>query len=296
MIGRLCLIIFALGLSWPAAAADKLTVYTVNYPLAYFAERIGGDAAEVVFPAPQGQDPAFWEPSPEEIAAFQQADIILLNGAGYARWVEKASLPRARTVETSKLFADRFIPADTVVHTHADGSEHSHGAFAAITWLDFSLAAMQAEAVATAMIKARPDQADAFSSRLTELQDDLAELDNQASKIAYSAVNQDIAMIASHPVYQYFARAYGLTIDSLVWEPEDTPSEKQWIDFDAFRAGAERAVMLWEATPSQAAAQGLADRGGVGTVFDPAGNRGEGDFLERMRANLDDFAAATTFE
>ena len=54
MIGRLCLMIVALGLSWPAVASDKLTVYTVNYPLAYFAERIGGDAAEVVLPVPQG--------------------------------------------------------------------------------------------------------------------------------------------------------------------------------------------------------------------------------------------------
>lgn len=32
------------------SAAQRLSVYTVNYPLAYFAERIGGDYVEVVFP------------------------------------------------------------------------------------------------------------------------------------------------------------------------------------------------------------------------------------------------------
>ncbi|NJN46252.1 MAG: hypothetical protein HC808_06995 [Candidatus Competibacteraceae bacterium] len=42
-----------------AAVAEPLSVYTVNYPLAYFAERIAGEQAEVVFPAPAGRDPAF---------------------------------------------------------------------------------------------------------------------------------------------------------------------------------------------------------------------------------------------
>jgi len=35
-----------------AAAVECLTVYAVNYPLVYLAERIGGEAVEVVFPAP----------------------------------------------------------------------------------------------------------------------------------------------------------------------------------------------------------------------------------------------------
>ena len=33
-------------------SAGPLTVYVVNYPLQYFAERIGGEHVEVVFPAP----------------------------------------------------------------------------------------------------------------------------------------------------------------------------------------------------------------------------------------------------
>jgi zinc transport system substrate-binding protein len=71
---------------------DPLVVYTVNYPLAYFAERIGGDAVEVTCPAPPDEDPAFWSPAAETIAAYQGADLILLNGAGYAKWVKRATL------------------------------------------------------------------------------------------------------------------------------------------------------------------------------------------------------------
>jgi len=44
------------------SAADAedapLSVYTVNYPLQYFAEKIGGEYVDVQFPAPSDVDPA----------------------------------------------------------------------------------------------------------------------------------------------------------------------------------------------------------------------------------------------
>lgn len=51
-------------------------VYTVNYPLAYFAERIAGDSVNVVFPTPPDIDPAFWSPDAFQCAEKSQlADI-----------------------------------------------------------------------------------------------------------------------------------------------------------------------------------------------------------------------------
>ena len=52
----------------PDAVDARLSVYVVNYPLAYFAERIGGDRVDVRFPAPPDVDPAFWQPDVETIA------------------------------------------------------------------------------------------------------------------------------------------------------------------------------------------------------------------------------------
>ena len=46
-------------------------VYVVNYPLQYFTERIAGDEVDVHFPAPAGEDPAFWQPGAEVIGAYQ---------------------------------------------------------------------------------------------------------------------------------------------------------------------------------------------------------------------------------
>ena len=42
-----------------------------------FAERIDGPDVRVVFPAPAEDDPGFWKPSPEQIAAYQKPDPTL---------------------------------------------------------------------------------------------------------------------------------------------------------------------------------------------------------------------------
>ena len=89
--------------------SEKLTVYVVNYPLKYFAERIAGDQATVVFPAPSEGDPAYWMPDAKTITKYQQADLILLNGANCAKWVKKVSLPRSKMIDTSAKFKDRYI-------------------------------------------------------------------------------------------------------------------------------------------------------------------------------------------
>ena len=272
------------GLATSAVAEEKLIVYAVNYPVAYFAERIAGDAAEIVLPVPQGQEPAFWDPSIAEIGRFQQADMILLNGANYALWTRTTSLPRSRTVDTSRGFADRYIAADAVTHSHGPEGAHAHGDTASVTWLDFTQAILQAEAIADALRRRRPDEADGFAARLAALRSDLKALDDEARAIAADA--GDTLFVASHPLYQYFARAYGLRMKSFGWEADAGLTEAQWAEFDAQRAGAPGAVMIWETEPPADFAAALARRGVAGTVFTIADNRGEADFLETMHANL----------
>ena len=53
----------------PTSTTEPLVISTVNYPLAFFAERVGGDLVRVHFPAPADEDPAYWSPDAETIAA-----------------------------------------------------------------------------------------------------------------------------------------------------------------------------------------------------------------------------------
>jgi len=278
-------LLLAAGTAGLARAADKLTIYTVNYPLAYFAERLAGDLADVRFPAPPDVDPAFWKPDADIVAAYQRADLILLNGAGYARWVNMVSLPRSRLVDTSRAFANRYIQAPSAVtHSHGPGGEHAHGGTAFTTWLDLAQAAQQAEAIAQALIRKRPETKDRIARNLAALKSDLLELDARIGEIAASSA--DLPLLASHPVYQYLARRYGLNLRSVLWEPETVPNRQQWGELERLLGEHRAQWMLWEAEPAQESVERLRALGVQSVVFNPCANRpASGDFLSVMRNN-----------
>ncbi len=266
-------------------AGEKLTIYTVNYPLAYFAERLAGDLARVEFPAPADVDPAFWMPDADTVAAYQAADLILLNGAGYAKWVDKVSLPASRLVNTSRSFTDRYIETTSgVSHSHGPGGEHSHSGIAFTTWLDLDLAARQAEAVAIAITRKRPDAKERVAKSLEKLQGELHALDKRLAAIAATAPSRPL--LASHPVYQYLARRYDLNLASVLWEPDAVPTPQQWRELESMLADHPAHRMLWEAQPAQETTDRLRALGVESVVFDPCANRpARGDFLTVMSEN-----------
>ena len=262
-----------------------MVVYTVNYPLAYFAERIGGDAVGVRFPGPEDVDPAFWKPDPEIIAGYQSADLILRNGAGYARWMAQASLPRRKLIDTSRSFRDAYLPGEAnPVHQHGPAGEHTHGQIAFTTWLDPQQAIAQVRAIEVAFTSRLSEEAAGFARRADALVIELEGLDCELA--AALGELADEPLLASHPVYPYLARRYGLDLRSVTWEPEMDPGEAGWRALDVLLAEGAARWMLWEASPTEAIRQKLEARGIVVIVFDVASNRpAEGDYVSIMTAN-----------
>jgi zinc transport system substrate-binding protein len=269
-----------------AQRLEPLAVYTVNYPLQYFAERIGGDEVRVSFPAPVDVDPAHWRPDADTILAFQTADLILLNGAGYANWMQRVTLPTSRLVDTSASFRDRYVGLDnTVTHTHGPEGKHAHGSVAFTTWLDPQLAIEQAGATAAAFAKKRPDKAEAFEANLAVLRSDVLSLDERLVEVTKRIGEQPL--LFSHPVYQYFARRYGLHARSLHWEPDEAPSETMWQELQTLLAAHPATRMLWESDPLPETRTRLETLGVKSTVYDPCGNVPDaGDWLDVMQANV----------
>ena len=261
----------------------KPQVLVANYPLKYFAERIGGGAVDVVFPAPGDEDPAFWQPDDAAIAQFQNADVILMNGATYSKWAEKVTLPQSKLVDTSAVFKAQYIEikADST-HSHGPGGEHSHSGTAFTTWIDLTQAIQQAEAVKTSLAKFAPDAEKNFAL----LKSDLEALD--ARLIAVGKRIANAPLVASHPVYHYFARRYALNLQSVLWEPETVPDDKAMEDLTAILAKHPAKWMIWEGEPAKETVAKLDAIGVKSLVVDPCGNVPDaGDLLSVMKANVE---------
>jgi len=278
------------GSAEPTATAEPagdpsgpLSVYVVNYPLQYFAERIGGDAVQVAFPAPADVDPAYWSPDAETVAAYQAADLVLLNGAGYGGWVTRVSLPVSSLVDSSAAVGNRLLSLDeATTHSHGPEGEHEHTGTAFTTWLDPTIAIEQARAVAAALAEARPEHEAAFREALAALEADLDALDRRLRTVAERI--GDEPLVFSHPVYQYLIARYGLNGASVHWEPDQAPDLEE---LEQLRASFPARWVVWEGTPLAESVRALEGAGVSSLVFAPCGNvPDEGDYLTAMEANV----------
>ena len=275
-----------------ATKSDKPTVAVVNYPLKYFAERIAGNHVNVIFPIPADIDPAFWIPEPEGVLAFQSADLILLNGATYSKWLDKVTLPRGKMVNTSRAFKDQYIPVnDAPTHSHGPEGAHVHAGLAFTTWIDFQQAIQHAEAIRDALARLAPEQKNDFEARFSALKGDLLMLNRRMKKTVTNERTQPL--VASHPVYAYFARRYGVNIQSVLWEPTDVPNAQQWAELETILSDHASKWMIWEREPNAASVAILRSTGVNSLVFDPCGNvPDQGDFLSVMRQNVENLQSA----
>jgi zinc transport system substrate-binding protein len=312
----------------PRGATDQSSSATINevlttfYPTTYFAERIAGGLVPVRTALPEGEDPIFWQPGADEMVQYQNARLVITNGAEFEKWVASAALPRARTV--ASLSQEDLestggpITMESTTHSHGPGGEHTHEGLDGHTWVSPSIAIVQATNIAEAMKVAWPDHAEAFDANLATLVEDLEMLRDSLNDL--TALVQGYRLLASHPAYNYLARDLGWDVNNLDLDPEseDTQAAVEAVH-DALHAeedhhhdhehgddhdgaahddgeadhehthGDKPVILLWEGEPTNAIRTALTDELGVTSIlFTPAeGTPEDGDYMDAMRANID---------
>ncbi|MCB9540160.1 MAG: zinc ABC transporter substrate-binding protein [Myxococcales bacterium] len=276
-----------------APPSGPLTVAATFFPVAAFARRIAGPKVKVIQPLPADADPSRWTPTDDVVAALQGADLVLANGAGFERWLDAVTLPRARLVRTAEPFRAAWIRRpDAPTHTHG-GAAHTHGGLDGHTWLDPLQARQQAAAVRDALIAARPVLKATFEDGFDALAADLDALD-----AALRALPVKQPLLASHPAYDYLARRYGWTVHNLDLDPEHAPDAAALKALTDARATAPTAtILLWESAPTPAvrAAVDAASPGLQHVVFAPVEaveKPEETDFVAEMHGNVGRLGAA----
>lgn len=271
-------LMIAAGCGKPAEPPQApLTVRTSFYPLTYFAEAIGGEDVTVSSPIPPDADPAHWVPDAAAIRQFQEADLVLLNGANFEKWTSSISLPVSRVVMTAEPFKDSWLSfQEAVAHRHGGSGAHTHAGVNGHTWMDPVQARMQAMAVFEALARLRFEETGRYREGYTKLAGELDRLDLRFRKVTELLGNRTIA--ANHPAYDYIARRYGWKLRMIDIDPDTVSSAKAVAAVRSVRP----AVMLWESAP------GVGIAGVSSVVFSPCETRPEkSDYIAVMNENLD---------
>jgi zinc transport system substrate-binding protein len=261
-------------------AGQKLVVYTTFYPTTYFTKRIAGDAVEIVCPCPVDADPAFWMPDEATVAAYQKADVIVVNGASFEKGLAKVTLPESRIVDTAKPLADELIVLkDAVTHTHGPQGKHSHEGIDGHTWLDPINARIQAGEIKAALVARLPDQAKTLEQGYAALVKDLDALDARLKTLAPKL--SDRVLLCSHPAYNYVGRRYAWNLKTYHLDPETMPDDETFAQIKSDLAEQPAQLMLWEAQPTEEIAARMSTELGLeSVVYSPC----EGLDSERLAA------------
>lgn len=105
---------------------DRLCVVTTIFPYYDFVRQIAGDRVKLKLIVPAGMDSHSFEPTPADMIAMQEADVLVLNGGEMEHWVGQV-LDSLDTSHMKILTMMDYV--DAVEEEHVEGMEdaHEHG-------------------------------------------------------------------------------------------------------------------------------------------------------------------------
>jgi zinc transport system substrate-binding protein len=226
------------GFSAPALGQEPRTRVVVTlFPLYDFARNIGQERIELSLLLPPGVEPHAFEPKPGDIARVAQAEVFIYTGKAMEPWAEKivkgAGRPGLRVVDASrgiKLMKMGGAEADAARtnagppphrHRHGDPGVDPH------IWLDLANAQIIVEAIAEALVRARPADEPLLRQNAAAFKAELRALDG-AFEDGLSRCRTREFVHAGHYAFGYLARRYRLDyVAAQGFVPDSEPTAQQ---------------------------------------------------------------------
>lgn len=234
------LILGASGCLGPGAddTDDRLAVVATTTQVGSVAAEIGADAIQLEVLLEPGVEAHDFELTPEDAAALERADLVLISGAGLEEWLSDAletSGGAGRVRDLSDGIALRTPGEGEPAHDdddehadeeHADDEPEDHADEAdPHYWLSAENAIVMAENVRDALSAAAPSEADGFAERADELIGRLEAVDDDISELMGEIPTERRKVVTDHDALGYFIDAYGLEFVGSVFPSLDVSSE-----------------------------------------------------------------------
>jgi len=200
--------------SAPAAQKQKLTVLTSFLPVYCFTVNVAGELAEVRNLLPANVEPHDYQFSRKDLQKLSRADLLVVNGLGMEKWLEKAFAVQMHSVKIVQLAAGLD---SEIIYARAVRNPH--------IWLDPRLARRAVTNILVALREADPANASGYVANAANYLARLEKLDRDLQQTL--APVQNAPIVTYHDAFPYFARRYGLRIVGVVEPaPEVNPSLK----------------------------------------------------------------------
>lgn len=304
----------------------KLNVEVSFYPMYEFTKNVAGDLANVHTLVPAGMEPHDWEPTPQDIASIEKADVLVYNGAGMESWIDQVtgSLSNAKLIQVEASHGIDLLEgseeeehdhehADTTdTHDHADEAtteehdhdhdaeaeeghthDHDHGGLDPHVWLSPALAVKEVRNIEAGLAQAAPEHAEQFKQNADAYVAKLEALDQDFKAAVADSKRKDF--ITQHAAFGYLAKEYGLQqVPIAGLSPEQEPSAAQMASVIDFAKEHQVKTIFFETLVSSKVSETIANEVGAKTaVLNPIEGLTEEeiatgkDYIGVMRQNLE---------
>ncbi|PIH60334.1 metal ABC transporter substrate-binding protein [Paenibacillus sp. LK1] len=304
----------------------KLNVEVSFYPMYEFTKNVAGDLANVHTLVPAGMEPHDWEPTPQDIASIEKADVLVYNGAGMESWIDQVtdSLSNSKLIQVEASHGIDLLEGSeedehdhehgdtTDTHDHADEAtteehdhdhdaeaeeghthDHDHGRLDPHVWLSPALAVKEVRNIEAGLAQAAPEHADQFKQNADAYIVKLEALDQDFKAAVADSKRKDF--ITQHAAFGYLAQEYGLQqVPIAGLSPEQEPSAAQMASVIDFAKEHQVKTIFFETLVSSKVSETIANEVGAKTaVLNPIEGLTEEeiaagmDYIGVMRQNLE---------
>ena len=210
------------------AVEAKFKVVTTFTEIQDIAQNVAGDAAEVQSITKPGAEIHDYQPTPQDIAQAQSADLIIWNGLNLERWFERF-FQNMKNVP-AVVATDGITPV-SIYEGEYSGKPNPHA------WMSTSNALIYIENIKNAFIKYDPQNAKTYEENATRYAEQIKQLDKPLrEKLAQVPENQRW-LVTSEGAFGYLTKDYGFK-EVYLWpinaEQQGTPKQVRKV-IDAVR-------------------------------------------------------------
>jgi zinc/manganese transport system substrate-binding protein len=212
-----------------AGGDDTPTIAVTTNVLGDVVAQLTGDLATVEVVMPDNADPHEFQPSAREAAELRDADVVVVNGAGFEAGLDETidgaeddGVPVFRAIDHIETLAGEDEHADgggaegdASEDEHADGgeNEHGHGGVDPHFFTDPARMATAAEALVDVLADEVPAlDTPVFRDRAEGYIADLRSLDAEVEEAVATVPAERRKLVTNHDVFAYFADRYGFEI------------------------------------------------------------------------------------
>lgn len=208
-----------------------LRVVATTTQVGSVASEIGGDAIDLTVLLRPGIEAHDFELTPATGAALEDADLILVSGAGLEDWLDDTleTVGGADRVRDLSAGVSLRVPGEDEPGPEGDdddaGEDGPAGEVDPHYWLSAPNAIVMAENARDALADAAPDQAGAFAERAAALTERLQAADAEVRAMIDEIPADDRRIVTDHDALGYFIDEYGLEFVGSVFPSLDVSSE-----------------------------------------------------------------------